>query len=61
MDIIRRTIIILFGLAFGITMSILVMMNGWGLEPKSWWWIIGISLASSIMSQLIIHVGTSKK
>ena len=24
-----------------IVLSILVMIYGWGLEPKSWWWIIG--------------------
>ena len=25
----------------GIAIGILVMIYGWGLEPKSWWWIIG--------------------
>ena len=24
-----------------IALSVLVMMEGWGLEPQSWWWIIG--------------------
>lgn len=22
-------------------LSIAIMVYGWGLEPKSWWWIIG--------------------
>lgn len=24
-----------------ILITVLVMIHGWGLEPKSWWWIIG--------------------
>jgi len=36
-------------IAWGI--SILVMMYGWGLEPKSWGWIIGAGIAG----QVIIH------
>lgn len=28
-------------LALMVGLSVLVMINGWGLEPKSWWWIIG--------------------
>jgi hypothetical protein len=27
--------------ALTIIVGILVMIQGWGLEPKSWWWIIG--------------------
>jgi hypothetical protein len=28
--------------AIAILMQIGVMIYGWGLEPQSWWWIIGI-------------------
>lgn len=34
----------LFLLSISMCMSICVLMFGWGLEPKSWWWIIGGSL-----------------
>ncbi len=31
----------LFLLTCAVTLSILIMIHGWGLTPKSWWWIIG--------------------
>jgi hypothetical protein len=34
----------LFVAALLIGLSVLVMMFGWGLEPKSWWWIIGAGI-----------------
>jgi hypothetical protein len=33
----------------GLTLTILVMIYGWGLEPKSWWWIIGGGIAGRIL------------
>lgn len=36
--------------AFGI--GWLVMINGWGLEPQSWGWIIGGTVASVLMMAL---------
>lgn len=49
-------LLIMFGMCFAVIMSILVMINGWGLEPKSYGWIIGISLASQFFAQLILKV-----
>ena len=45
-----------FGMCFAVIMSILVMINGWGLEPKSYGWIIGISMASQFFAQLVLKV-----
>lgn len=25
----------------GLVIGILTMIHGWGVEPQSWWWIIG--------------------
>ena len=25
----------------GLALGIMIMIYGWGLEPKSWWWILG--------------------
>lgn len=30
-----------FLMTLAIILWVLIMMLGWGLEPKSWWWIIG--------------------
>ena len=60
MEALRRFIIILAGLALAIGTSILVMVKGWGLEPRSWWWIIGASLLGHLVAQLFIEVGKSK-
>lgn len=31
----------MFVFLVAVFVSVLVMIYGWGLEPKSWWWIIG--------------------
>lgn len=25
-------------------LQVLVLIYGWGLQPKSWWWIIGVGI-----------------
>ena len=37
----QRAVVVLFGFILGLLLSIAILMYGWGLEPKSWWWIIG--------------------
>lgn len=37
----QKAIVIIFGTILVILLGIGVLMYGWGLEPKSWWWIIG--------------------
>jgi hypothetical protein len=32
---------LLFVICLSVALQILVMIFGWGLHPKSWWWIIG--------------------
>lgn len=39
-------------MALAIASSVLVMIYGWGLTPKSWWWIIGVGL----FGQMVIRV-----
>lgn len=34
-------------------LSILVMIYGWGLEPKSWWWIIGGGVIGQVFLKVI--------
>jgi uncharacterized membrane protein len=33
------TLALIFG---GMALGILTMIHGWGLEPQSWWWIVGV-------------------
>jgi hypothetical protein len=42
MNGLQRFLLYIFGLTTSVVTTILVMKNGWGLEPKSWWWIIGV-------------------
>ena len=49
-----RFLLVVFGLAFSVVFSILVMIHGWGIEPKSYGWIIGIGVVSQIFAQLIL-------
>ena len=48
MDALRKFLVFIFGVCLAVALSILVMIHGWGLEPKSWWWIIGIGVFGQI-------------
>lgn len=47
----------MFGLAVAMITSVSVMIYGWGLEPKSWFWIIAVTLFGHIFAQAMIEVG----
>lgn len=36
-----------------VSLNILVMMYGWGLQPKSWWWIIGVGIFINLFLRII--------
>lgn len=46
-------------LAAGLGLSILVLILGWGLTPRSWWWILGgsVGLRSLLaLSEAIVRI-----
>jgi hypothetical protein len=45
-----------FGIAIIILFNILVMINGWGLSPVSYKWIIGVGLVANIFAILVIDI-----
>jgi hypothetical protein len=49
----NKIISILALYALGIVLTIMVMINGWGLEPKSWWWIIGGGIVLRFIIEMI--------
>ena len=36
-----------------IGLQVLVMIYGWGLEPQSWWWIVGGGLVGMVFLNLV--------
>ncbi len=50
----------LFGIALSILTSILVMTHGWGLEPKSYTWIIVIAFLGQLAALTIIELAKGK-
>ncbi len=61
MNELRKFTVVLFGIVLTVLLTILVMIYGWGLTPKSWWWIIGIGFFGQILAQLIIRLGLTSK
>ena len=57
MKTLRRYLVTCFGLFVAVGISILTMIYGWGLEPKSWLWIIGIGCFGNIFAHVIISIG----
>jgi hypothetical protein len=47
---------ILLGYIVGIVSSILIMIYGWGLEPKSWLWIIGGGVFLSLLGEVLVSI-----
>lgn len=60
MKILRKFTCIVCGLCFSVLMSYLSMTHGWGLEVKSWGWIIGAGIFGQIMAQVLVFIGTGK-
>lgn len=48
-----RVLAIMFVLCLCVASSICVMMFGWGMTPKNWWWIIGVGVfGQTVLSSL---------
>lgn len=56
MSAIKSLIIAILALTVSLTCTILVMIHGWGLEPKNWWWIVGIYLFGQFVGQTLLAV-----
>lgn len=59
-DLIRRFIVVLLGLVVSVTTSILVLMKGWGMEPRSWSWILVGTFAGHFLAQILVELGKEK-
>ena len=56
-----RAIAGVFGFILTIIISIAVMINGWGLEPKSWWWIIGGGILLKFLVEILSQIAKNEK
>lgn len=41
-------------LALGALFSALTMIYGWGIHPRSWWWIIGVGFFGQAAIQVVV-------
>jgi RsiW-degrading membrane proteinase PrsW (M82 family) len=44
---------LLFVLSLTIGLQILSYIYGWGMQPRSWWWIIGVGIFGHAFSMMI--------
>jgi hypothetical protein len=56
----EKFIISMFTIIFCAIISLAIMINGWGLTPHSWWWIIGGYLTHIFLSGIIQHILNKK-
>ena len=52
-------ILMLWGVS--LTLAVVIMMKGWGLEPKSWFWIIGGGIFMRGIIEVMALMGKNKK
>lgn len=50
-----------FVYSLGIALGVAVSMYGWGLEPKSWWWIIGGGVAGRVVIEILGVISKAEK
>ena len=60
MKALKSFVISLFAICISLSISITVMIYGWGLSPKSWWWIIGMYLIGHIVALMLIELAKQK-
>jgi hypothetical protein len=53
----RSILILVFGICFAVACSVLNLVKGWGLEPKSWGWILIGGVLGPIVAHSIIGLG----
>ena len=58
--LLRSFVLGLFGIIVSVATTVCVMIYGWGLSPKSWWWIIGMYLIGIIVALTIIELAKQK-
>ncbi len=51
---------LIFGFILSLIVGIAVMIYGWGLEPKSWLWIIGGGIVIRIIIETMTEIARKK-
>ncbi len=49
----NKLLALLLVLSVSVALSILVIIYGWGLEPKSWGWIVGVGVFMQVFMKII--------
>ena len=57
----NKIIALLFTLGCVIALGIAVMIYGWGLHPRSWWWIIGGGIFGQVFLRIIGEIITKSE
>ena len=60
MNAFGKILLTFVAMCVALTFSVLVMIHGWGLEPKSWWWIIGVGMGLQIFARTLFEIGKLK-
>lgn len=58
MDVFKSAVIGIFALLISFLSSILSMLYGWGIEPKSWGWILSmyaVMIGSSLIARIVVR------
>ena len=61
MELTKNFIIIIIPLAITIGINICVAIYGWGLSPKSWFWIIVMPIIGGIIVQMMVKLNGNTK
>lgn len=60
MQFLKTIIIMMFAMIISLYGNILVMTHGWGLQPKSWNWVILCALGFNLLVSVLLVIGKEK-
>lgn len=60
MNVFNQILAMMFCLGLAVALSVCVMVYGWGVTPKSWYWIIGGGLFGQTLLQILIKAASGE-
>jgi RsiW-degrading membrane proteinase PrsW (M82 family) len=55
-DILKDCLLAGFTVVIALLIQIGVLIYGWGLIPKDWWWIVGINLLGQLFVGFLVAI-----
>jgi len=60
MNELRRIVLNIFAISISMAVSYLTLTKGWGMEVRSWWWVIGCGFFGHVIALSLVALANAK-